>query len=109
MTTAEKPKHTPGPWKLRSVGRDVLAIVAHPQHDHYEVEVSRSVTNIPGLAEGEEWSANARLIAAAPEMLEALEDIVEQWETTRQRVPADLSDSIRVFAQAAIRKARGEQ
>lgn len=57
----------------------------------------------------EEDRKRMSLISAAPEMLEALEDIVDQWVRTRQQVPPDLSDSIRVFAQKAIQKARGGQ
>lgn len=38
------------------------------------------------------------------EMLEALKDIVEQFEATRLSVGVDLADSIRVFGKGAIAK-----
>lgn len=50
----------------------------------------------------------ANVIAAAPELMEALREIVEQFERTRMSVPADLADSIRVFGKAALAKAEGK-
>lgn len=52
----------------------------------------------------EEEKANAKLIAAAPEMLNALQDIVGQYENTLMSVPADLADSINLFAKDIIKK-----
>jgi len=47
----------------------------------------------------------ARMIAAFPAVLEALQDIVEQYEASRLSVGADLADSIRVFGKQALAKA----
>jgi len=49
------------------------------------------------------------LHAAAPEMLEALKDIVEQYQKTRLPVGPDLGDSIRVFGQQAISQAERKE
>jgi hypothetical protein len=50
-------------------------------------------------------AANARLIAAAPELLEALQTIVKQFT----KIPSSLKDShARMKAHAAIAKATGE-
>jgi len=56
------------------------------------------------------WQAkvNATLGAAAPEMYEALKDIIEQAEKTHLPIGADLADSIRVFGKQAIAKAEGK-
>jgi len=59
-----KTKHTPGPWK---VDPDYLE----------EVICSEFVSILPYCTSGfeEEAEANAKLIAAAPEMLEALKTV----------------------------------
>ncbi len=56
-------KHTPGPWKY---------IAWHGQHGVHD-----AMDNDVCETFGEDAEANARLIAAAPELLEALEEIVE--------------------------------
>jgi hypothetical protein len=73
--TNEMVPHTPGPWTVDNCGRDVRAggvgglfvarIYAVPQED-----------NPSGY--GDEQFANARLIAAAPDMLQALKAI-RKW------------------------------
>jgi len=60
-------KHTIGPWYLSGSGYDGVWIMAGTLH----------VATIPGASDGDWCEANARLIAAAPEMLEALEAAVE--------------------------------
>lgn len=58
--------HTPGPWAVSRVGSSVYAPDDNP------------IANISKFAKTEEErAANARLIAAAPEMLEALIKIRE--------------------------------
>jgi len=57
-------KHTPGPWSYPGTG----TLVGGP--DHYRVaDVSTSERDAVTM------QANARLIAAAPEMLQALKDV----------------------------------
>lgn len=78
-------KHTSGPWEV-APGNDVTG---YPYF--YINGMSRSV-------ELGELVANARLIAAAPEMLEALKEIVHNWDGE----PEDMA-----AANAAIAKATG--
>jgi len=85
-------KHTPGPWK-------VITEAAALEVDVFEVaEVShfRVIPDRPDTwsSQGDAF-ADARLIAAAPELLEALESIVN-------------SDNYQIVA-AAIAKATGGQ
>lgn len=72
--------HTPGPWKIRTAAisgdRNSISITSNP--------ASRNVIfhqwdhgNTPLQAED---YANARLIAAAPELLAALKEMVEQYD-----------------------------
>lgn len=120
--------HTPGPWH----------IVADPQWDgKHPVHSSRFICNVPEFAEvypptpGEDdgWqvfhdeggqticrmtdtieiAANARLIAAAPELLRALELGLRNIEDIESN--DELNEHERAFAdaaRAAIAKARGD-
>ncbi len=54
-----------------------------------------------------EEEADAHLIASAPDMYEALKEIIELDEQTRLPMGADLADSIRVFGKQALAKAEG--
>lgn len=66
------PKHTPGPWSVRNDSDKapntyrVRADLSHRKHEATEESVCITGTE-----------ANARLIAAAPELLEALESIAK--------------------------------
>jgi len=64
-------KHTPGPWKI-TAGYDRSTIsggMGESGHPHVVAEVRH-----PTAFRIDEGPANARLIAASPEMLEALKD-----------------------------------
>lgn len=102
--------HTPGPWFAHDFSGlnegDVEASdfsVSCTTPDHITVAImGKGLRN-----KKDEWEANARLIAAAPELLEALEELY--------RLIDDAHDGDRVFtlelaykAKAAIAKARGQ-
>ena len=81
-------KHTPGPWKyVKSIG--VYA------GDKWEIVSFGSCST-------EEGHANAQLIAAAPELLAALEVAVEYFD--RNEIDCIAHDD----AKEAIKKAKGE-
>jgi hypothetical protein len=70
-------KHTPGPWDSST----------------YEVEANDGtlICNMSGWKSPEASKANARLIAAAPELLEALKNIYDlledgHWQETKRRI-----------------------
>ena len=96
-------QHTPGPWFASEVTGDEepCYISAH----RWE-----SLAKVYGNEEADfaqEGRANARLIAAAPELLEALHLMVEAL----QPAEVDFVDYERIAmekARAAIKKARGE-
>lgn len=77
----ETHKHTPGPWGIRSRHESrmdhttVIRSVAIPGHDY--IEVSR-ITN-PSPEQDEVARANVRLIAAAPDLLEALKRLLANF------------------------------
>lgn len=89
MTT----KHTPGPWNFdnHSPALPVLGIYAADGKNPFHGDRSQ-----------EELAANARLIAAAPELLEALQGLLNALPS------ATTHPAIKV-ARAAIAKAIGEQ
>lgn len=73
-----KKAHTPGPWHVPSGSFTGLSVEAGEPIACPGYGGSMSDTQIIcGLSwlGTEEWEANARLIAAAPDMLEALEEI----------------------------------
>lgn len=62
-------KHTPGPWTYH-VGLDYISIESANEHDNSFICEWRHFSDDDGESE-----ANAKLIAAAPELLETLERI----------------------------------
>jgi hypothetical protein len=88
-------KPTPGPWSIE----DAFDIIAA---DGYNL-VSVADASIDEGGRPSEDKANARLIAAAPEMLEALEFV----ETMLILKDAKAPDTLKVV-RAAIAKAKGE-
>jgi hypothetical protein len=90
-----KTQHTPGPWVA---SHDVAGIVIEPGRSHYLPYVA-VLESRGGGSEEERW-ANARLIAAAPELLDALKEAREvlavalAWpgsEPIRQKINAALA------------------
>jgi hypothetical protein len=102
--------HTPGPWVLTIKPSEhdadfTVAEIEQPRTVKYRGAVARmqSAEHIYGIG-GEELIANARLIAAAPDMLEALilaEIAADPTATADERAKA--KSAIR----AAIAKAEG--
>lgn len=88
-------KHTPGPWSYQEWGRLIL--------DSGQGSSRLQVATVALNTRRDEGTANARLIAAAPELLAAALLIVETIEGGPTR-PADAISAIR----AAIAKATGE-
>ena len=93
-------KHTPGPW----ASNEYTTSVSVPLKAVDCERIGFSIVFVNGHR-GKEAAANARLIAAAPELLEALKEIVDAadgagWE--------QLDPSFKK-ARAAIAKATGEQ
>ncbi len=105
-------KWTPGPW-LRD-GRTVYAL----EHAGWRKSVEQfknrfyaSVQQTPTTPE-EEIEANARLIAAAPELYEALAEFMDIWNSSDSRSASKQAQARRAAmwtkANAAIAKSRGE-
>jgi hypothetical protein len=98
MNAINNTKHTPGPWYVT-------------RHNDLQYSISQKETGYDEMIEAldEEDEANAKLIAAAPELLEALKDLLGDVMNL-----LDKNDTIRlgttgtihiVKAKAAIQKA----
>lgn len=93
-------KHTPGPWTVEHHGGPWHIFGANDER------VGTYSTSAPAST-AEQWDvsqANARLIAAAPELLAALESIVEDIHPN----VGGTQGVIRKVAAAAIAKATGQ-
>lgn len=106
MMTAEKVTHTPGPWGNRYFNRNGK-IEIHT-HTHVmchvmcrEIDRSGSVDD----ASVSEAEANARLITAAPELLEACQAVLE---SLNRNLSDEFLPETRDCLRAAIAKATGE-
>ena len=98
-------KHTPGPWKLVLDGEKVLGIYA--AHQNFEEDWSEWINpNGETIVEtdGGHYPPNlkdAQLIAAAPDLLEALESVVEAIVPFRSEHAPDWWKSARADIAAA--------
>lgn len=113
-----KTKHTPGPWKWQMAGTFDKCQVKAPVEGGYitiaDVDTShvRIAARLKGIELPPEYSvaadeANARLIAAAPELLEWLEELVMQCSTLSTDAAAQISPLALQQCRAAIAKATG--
>lgn len=103
------PLHTPGPWR---VGEGSYVVADHPVP---EIRGSEEVEHYGGHLICESVSpSNARLIAAAPDLLEALKAILEadeeaEAEFQKMGIPPEEEHPITIAARAAIAKATGKE
>jgi hypothetical protein len=102
-------KHTPGPWEVTHLRHGIVVRTESPNKTKYGASRYAAIGGFDRSDPDQlsEALANARLIAAAPDLLEALSRLIEiedgpgmaviGWEGAMER------------AYAAIAKARGEQ
>ena len=100
-----KNKHTPAPWHIKMQGDTVLAIHGKDQWENRLVETDHGVYHLS--------IEDARLIAAAPDLLAALEDLSSGFVMSTHRPgvttltpPSDLHEKL-LRAGKALRKVRG--
>lgn len=94
-----KPNHTPGPWKVRGMISGDIDILNEQNH------------HIATMRSYEETKANAALVASAPELLEALESLMQIMgaDNFKQKPmgPNLRLKERRILARQAIKKAKG--
>ena len=93
--------HTLGPWELQKITNGYRIITG----GIYTMNLDGPW--YPSPAQAEAFEANARLIAAAPELLEALETALERLERHIAIGMFYETEIIREDLREAIRKARG--
>lgn len=94
--------YTPGPWNIFTDGTTAAGIVKYQENSPYnDGRDSVLICSFEGLCSHDETESNANLIAAAPELLEALEDVECNLGL------CDLDDDTCAKIRAAIAKARG--
>ena len=113
-------KRTPGPWRARHLyysdhpDNACTEIVAAPKHDnHTATKIAEAaystVASEYHVSDQDEAEANARIIAAAPELLEALELLHNNFaEYQRINNMGGYDNHDMRMARAAIAKAKGE-
>lgn len=98
--------NTPGPWKiLETEGCETDSLYSVWPANGFSAELGdESIHEICCLDEYPEAKANVRLIAAAPDLLEALEAVFDWYESG-----GDLGGRIlREMVESAIHKAKGD-
>lgn len=96
-------KHTPGPWRVMN----------HPRVMHVDSDVSvgsgaNGMASVAWITGGKpRTNEDARLLAAAPDLLAALERLLYRPEAHGQICKTDPCPECE--ARAAIRKARGDE
>lgn len=98
-------KHTPGPWEHTGQG-DIVGKEDNGYGLGYVDVCSVYLRAVRGRT-----NANARLIAAAPDLLEALEDALSDYDAWMKDADVTPNESLLAWtnkARAAIASARGE-
>lgn len=95
-------KHTPGPWVINHSG------LQEPtgDYDHIHAESNRALQAICKVVRRHDSKANAKLIAAAPDLLEALEALLDWGRDWTSPNDPHSPHELLVNACTAIAKAR---
>jgi hypothetical protein len=97
-------KHTQGPWRAE-FGNNSARVIAKVEHEVASVPTLRS-TNAEEDGNRDVMVANARLVASAPELLEALRGMLAMYSSDEAGGDETLEE-VRE-ARAAIAKAEGK-
>lgn len=100
-------QHTPGPWKARPLG--------DPFNGRFQInnEEGEHRIYVALVYDYHQPEANANLIAAAPELLQALEnlvqlvDVIAKYPANNERLQGYINSETRLDAVNAINKAKG--
>lgn len=102
-------EHTPGPWTLKFES-DGFTVTAETGYGNERIALVSEDTGDFNEREADMGEANARLIAAAPALLDVLEEIHQRLDYVDQTPSANSFHHVlecRDIAQAAIAQAKG--
>jgi hypothetical protein len=105
-------KHTPGPWELREYKQEKVVSSWNVHIGEYQVHIfpyKRIYSDdrqLSGFVQDDQVMADAHLIAAAPELLEALKAL--ETMTERHRLSGYPISDAQKAARAAIERAEGK-
>lgn len=106
-------KHTKGPWELDTSSLRQYGTVNVYLGEYYNGNKTRHISFTVGGRDDDQALANGRLIHAAPDMLEALEEALDNINgdiiTKEPGVLRDELERLRDKWQAVINKATGDQ
>ena len=100
-------EHTPGPWTTKNMDGSLFPSVVLPSKEEGWGE-SRIIIN-EGRADMEECQANARLIAAAPDLLEAAKEALHTLDVQASAQSEVWASAVRKPLRDAIAKAQEER
>ena len=105
-------KHTPAPWRVAKADKDGAEVKAIASVAWCGVAASYStVSGVTQHIDAAECDANARLIAAAPELLVSLEKCIAVLEDMDRCYATRLSPedtAVLAVARAVVARAKGE-
>ncbi len=99
-------KHTPGPWLLDWHNPNERIVLSYHRIEGDERELPYHIVIVPYASESKLDKANARLIAAAPDLLKACQVAIDALGCDRTR--QDRLEAQKII-NAAIIKAKGER
>ena len=101
-------KHTPGPWLIAEsvVSRHAITNMRRIRSKNEGLEHG-AVCDVYGIQDGSEASANARLIAAAPDLLADLQEACDRIEDLVSRLGGTDPEKATESYRATIAKATG--
>jgi hypothetical protein len=116
----EAMKHTSGPWEVTDLRHSIVVRTESPNKTKYGASRYAAIGGFDRSDPDQlsEALANASLIAAAPDLLEALKDLLDEAEWLRREYSHDRErdgwdaleeDPCFTVARAAIAKATGEK
>jgi hypothetical protein len=94
----KNPQHTPAPWLIGSLSDDVITKSGYP------------IASRPDVVTDEQWNADKHVIAAAPQLYEALKVLLAEaldWQDALGQGDRPSLDEAIADAQAALKKVLG--